>query len=110
MRSAAITTVTPAPHVPSPRRTLIPTACFAACWSGSVPGREVPSVDRTDSMSIRSEDVRAALEAELGHIFGAPRRVVALRCAPSVYSSSFSLVEVDADLDDGTSLTLLLKD
>ncbi|HYH63889.1 MAG TPA: aminoglycoside phosphotransferase family protein, partial [Urbifossiella sp.] len=39
-----------------------------------------------------------------------PRRVVRLRRRPHPYQSSFPVDQVDADLDDGTTLPLILKD
>lgn len=56
-----------------------------------------------------TDRVVAALERELEVRFGAPRRVTRIERRPSAYRSSFVLEEVDVTLDDGSSLSLMLK-
>lgn len=54
-------------------------------------------------------DLRVAIEGVLT-VQGMPRRVVAIRRRPSVYRTSFPIEEIDAEMDDGTVVALVLKD
>jgi hypothetical protein len=55
-------------------------------------------------------DLRAALERVLGEHFRRPCRVGRLEQRPFAYRTSSAILELDAELDDGTRLPLLLKD
>lgn len=56
-----------------------------------------------------TDRVVEALERELEVRTGAARRVSRIERRPSAYRSSFVLEEVDVTLDDGSSLSLMLK-
>jgi len=62
------------------------------------------------SAGVRTSDVHAELERALSEHFGTKRRVVKLVRRPSPYRTSFSLEELDAVLDDGATLQLMIKD
>ena len=55
-------------------------------------------------------DLRAAIERVIAGHGGRPRRVVAVRRRPSACRTSFPIEEIDAELDDGTNVALVLKD
>jgi hypothetical protein len=55
------------------------------------------------------DDLRIAVEHAIRR-GGPTRRVVGLRRRPSDYRTSFPIEEIDAELDDGTRLALVLKD
>src|SRR5437868_6820759 len=57
-----------------------------------------------------SPDVHAALEAALTGYYGRQRRILKLTGRVSPYSTSFTLTELDATLDDGVMSPLMLKD
>ena len=59
---------------------------------------------------IGTAELRVALEETLGRRWRTRRRVTGLERRPSSYSTSFAIEELDARLDDGTSLRLLFKD
>ena len=60
--------------------------------------------------TVGTDELRSALERSLSRYFGEQRRVAELTRRPSAYSTSFAIEELDAHLDDGTSLRLLFKD
>src|SRR4051794_8411800 len=53
--------------------------------------------------------LRAELRKALGSYYDTQREIVNLECRPSEYRSSFSLDELDVELDDGTLLALVFK-
>ena len=53
--------------------------------------------------------LRSMLDRIIGETPGLPRRVVELRRSPAPYYSSFPLEVLDVRLDDGTELSLVLK-
>jgi hypothetical protein len=53
--------------------------------------------------------LRSALEHSLGNHFGVPRGIVRLERRPSAFCSSFIIEELDVELDDGTTLQLMLQ-
>ena len=55
-------------------------------------------------------ELHVALEEALSRRSGTQRRISGLKRRPSIYSTSFVIDELDARLDDGTSLRLLYKD
>lgn len=55
-------------------------------------------------------ELRAALEGAFDRHFGRTCRIVRLMSRPFVFRTSFAMLEVDAMLDDGMHLSLLLKD
>ena len=57
-----------------------------------------------------SEELVAIVQALLARHLGRERPVVGLAHRPSAYRTSFPLEELDARLDDGTELRLMLKD
>jgi Phosphotransferase enzyme family len=59
---------------------------------------------------IGTAELHVALEEALSRRSGTQRRVSGLKRRPSIYSTSFVIDELDARLDDGTSLRLLYKD
>jgi hypothetical protein len=59
---------------------------------------------------IGTAELHVALEQALSRRSGTKRRVSGLKRRPSIYSTSFVIDELDARLDDGTSLRLLYKD
>jgi len=59
---------------------------------------------------MNTAELLPALEDVLGRHFGARRVVVRLEHRPSAYRSSFAIEELDAWLEDGTALCLLVKD
>lgn len=63
-----------------------------------------------NKIAARTADLRAALEGSLTQHFKRPFRVVRLQRRLSNYRSSFSLEELDLELDDGTTLELVFKD
>jgi aminoglycoside phosphotransferase (APT) family kinase protein len=56
------------------------------------------------------QDLRRELQRALSTHFGRKRQIVELEHEPSSYGSSFTLEDVVATLDDGTSLELIFKD
>jgi thiamine kinase-like enzyme len=62
------------------------------------------------STDVSTSEVHAELERALSEHFGTQRRIVSLERRPCPYRTSFSLEELDAVLDDGTSLQLMFKD
>jgi phosphotransferase family enzyme len=59
---------------------------------------------------VTTEDLRTALERSLASDSGSARAVARLDRAPCVFASSFSLEELEVELDDGTHLNLMFKD
>ncbi len=64
--------------------------------------------DDTGTM-VSSAELRGVLEHVLSDHFCTRRRITTLDRRPSAYRSSFALEELDACLDDGTSLQLMFK-
>jgi hypothetical protein len=62
------------------------------------------------SSQASTAELRSTLERLLPEALGKPCRVAELRRRPSPYRTSFSLEEVDATLDGGERLELMLKD
>jgi phosphotransferase family enzyme len=60
--------------------------------------------------SVSTEDLRAALERALGGRSGASGRITRLERSPCIFGSSFTLEEVEVELDDSTRLDLMFKD
>ena len=60
--------------------------------------------------NISTAELTEALECELSGRSGEPRRVVHLTRRPSRYATSATIEDIDAHLDDGRSLRLILKD
>ena len=60
--------------------------------------------------SAATEDLRDALERALSSRSGGARRITRLERSPCVFSSSFTLEELEVELDDGTTLDLMFKD
>jgi hypothetical protein len=69
-------------------------------------------MSRTDNSEPRIADTELvqALEPMLGRYFGTPRRIVRLERRPSSYRSSFTLEELELELDDGMTLPMVFKD
>jgi hypothetical protein len=66
--------------------------------------------DVTEAVStVSTLELRAGLERALSAHFAAPRRIVRLERRPCPYRTSFALEELDAELEDGTSLQLIFK-
>ena len=59
---------------------------------------------------IGTAELYVALEEALSRRSGTQRRVTGLERRPSLYSTSYAIDELDARLDDGTSLRVLYKD
>ncbi len=59
--------------------------------------------DGSPTAAVRTAELRAVLEPMLG-------RIVRLEHRPSAFRTSFAIEEIDLDLEDGTSVPLLLKD
>jgi hypothetical protein len=59
---------------------------------------------------IGTAELHVALEEALSSRSGTQRRISRLKRRPSIHSTSFAIDELDARLDDGTSLRLLYKD
>jgi Ser/Thr protein kinase RdoA (MazF antagonist) len=64
---------------------------------------------RAPAQSVGTADLCAALEHVLRDYFAAPRRIVELDRRSAASRSSFALEELDAKLDDGTTLQLMFK-
>jgi hypothetical protein len=58
---------------------------------------------------VATTELCSALERALCHHFGAPRRIVKLDRRPASQRSSFAIEEIDAQLDNGTTLQLMFK-
>ncbi len=74
------------------------------------PGRAVIRPAGAPGERIDTAGLRVALEEALSRRSGTRRRVAELKRRPSIYSTSFVIDELEARLDDGTSLRLLYKD
>src|SRR6266511_4312995 len=59
---------------------------------------------------VHIDELRTALEQVLSQYFGARRRVKKLRRRLSVYSSSYTIENLEVELDHGQRLRLVLKD
>jgi hypothetical protein len=73
-------------------------------------GRAVIQPAGSPGERIGTAELHAALEQALSRRSGTQRRISRLKRRPSIYSTSFVIDELDARLDDGTSLRLLYKD
>ena len=73
-------------------------------------GRAVIQPAGSPGERIGTAELHVALEQALSRRSGTKRRVSGLKRRPSIYSTSFVIDELDARLDDGTSLRLLYKD
>ena len=60
--------------------------------------------------SASSSELRSTLDEILSQHFGSQCRVTGVKSRPSPYRTSFPILELDVDLDDGKSFELILKD
>src|SRR5918993_5661407 len=97
-----------------------PAAGIPASWSSTTAKRRVFLSRRTNKTGraviqpagerIGTAELYVALEEALSRRSGTQRRVTGLERRPSLYSTSYAIDELDARLDDGTSLRVLYKD
>jgi hypothetical protein len=73
-------------------------------------GRAVIQPAGSPGERIGTAELHVALEEALSSRSGTKRRISRLKRRPSIYSTSFIIDELDAHLDDDTSLRLLYKD
>src|SRR5262249_33170899 len=72
------------------------------------PGHEAPMT--TAPREAHTGDLTATLAALLDRHLGRPVRVAGIERQRSAYSSSFALDELEVRLEDGTAVSLVLKD
>src|SRR4051812_5492873 len=70
----------------------------------------MPQTARKSLAVPRTRDLKVCLEDRLTHHFGKRRAIVKMARRLCPYTSSFRIEELDVSLDDGTELSLVLKD
>src|SRR5262249_18839211 len=107
MTCAAATGAMRGPPASWPRPILTRISCSQSCWSAWEKRMDPPG-NQTEQGS-ESADFRHLVEELLRQSSGSTRRIVRLDRRPSAYRTSFPFDELDARLDDGAQLALLLK-